>query len=625
MAEITVDVGVRLNVLQSSIADLERIVNKSLTPDTSGFKAMQKIITSMRNEAEKLQIQMNKGFGSQQQFNQAGKTIEKLETSLARAKLAAENIKFSDIKLDSNQQKMFNDIEQQIAKAEAEFTEFQNKVRDGIILKDSNKPLLDMVGVKPSDYAKSFDEISSIIDKGVARIEQQYADANRKLAVAQLNADPGQRAAHNLITGGITKDSFGDYDKWFRDNGLLKPGKGKDDMLNALLNQFSLDPAAKQQILDNIKTNLPVREISNIFKEMGNLNGEALKNSPFRALIEQAQQYSKEIDRQVSALQNIENQLQLVHQLQAEMQSATSENGAMAPGVERYNQQINSYAEALQRLREQITGTTKDQLGFGGAFGTMEGELKSFTQQLNAANAQFLRLQSQRQTFNSMKMAITNFMGFNQVLNLTKRAVSDAMNHIKQLDTTMNGISIVTDMSTADLWKQVDAYSALAQKFGTTIQGAYDISKIYYQQGLETKDVMTLTEETLKLSKVSGLDYAKSTDYMTTALRGFKMEMQEAGTVVDVYSNLAANTAVSQEELAVAMSKTASSMESVGSTFEDTSAMIATMVAVTRESATNIGTALKSVISRYGEMTGDPSKIVDSEGEEMSLNRVDKA
>jgi len=56
---------------------------------------------------------------------------------------------------------------------------------------------------------------------------------------------------------------------------------------------------------------------------------------------------------------------------------------------------------------------------------------------------------------------------------------------------------------------------------------------------------MTLTEETLKLSKISGLDYATTTDYMTTALRGFKMEMTDASKVVDVYSNLAANTAVS--------------------------------------------------------------------------------
>ena len=43
------------------------------------------------------------------------------------------------------------------------------------------------------------------------------------------------------------------------------------------------------------------------------------------------------------------------------------------------------------------------------------------------------------------------------------------------------------------------------------------------------------------------------------------------------------------------------------------------------EAPENIGSALKSIISRYGEMTTDPLKIVDSEGEELSLNKVDKA
>jgi len=50
-------------------------------------------------------------------------------------------------------------------------------------------------------------------------------------------------------------------------------------------------------------------------------------------------------------------------------------------------------------------------------------------------------------------MAIVNFMGFRQVLNLVKRGVQDALNHIKELDTVMNKISIVTNMSTHDLWQ----------------------------------------------------------------------------------------------------------------------------------------------------------------------------
>ena len=132
-------------------------------------------------------------------------------------------------------------------------------------------------------------------------------------------------------------------------------------------------------------------------------------------------------------------------------------------------------------------------------------------------------------------------------------------------------------------------------------------------------------DETLKLSKISGLDYATTTDYMMTAMRGFKLEMEDASRVVDVYSNLAANTAVSQQELAEAMTRTASSMESVGATFEETSAMIATMVAVTRESANNIGSAMKSIASRYGELTKDPTKLVDADGEAMAFNKVDAA
>ena len=72
-------------------------------------------------------------------------------------------------------------------------------------------------------------------------------------------------------------------------------------------------------------------------------------------------------------------------------------------------------------------------------------------------------------------------------------------------------------------------------------------------------------------------------------------------------------------------SKTASSASSVGASFENTTAIMATMQESTRESSKNIGTALKSIISRYGELKSDPRSLMDSEGEELSLNKVDKA
>ena len=50
---------------------------------------------------------------------------------------------------------------------------------------------------------------------------------------------------------------------------------------------------------------------------------------------------------------------------------------------------------------------------------------------------------------------------------------------------------------------------------------------------------MQLGAETMKMARIANLDYATATDYMTAALRGFNMELNEASAtrVNDVYSN----------------------------------------------------------------------------------------
>ena len=252
-------------------------------------------------------------------------------------------------------------------------------------------------------------------------------------------------------------------------------------------------------------------------------------------------------------------------------------------------------------------------------------ELDILSEKLRSTAEAMTGFEKASSSLSNIRTAITNWMGFYQVLNMTRSAVASMKNHIQELDKVMTQIAVVTNMTQEDLWAQIGKYSEIARQYGVSITGVYQVSQIFYQQGLQTNDVMTLTTETLKMARIAGIDYAKAADYMTTAIRGFKLEMTDASHVTDVWSALAAKTASDTEELATAISKTASSAEAVGASFEATSAMIATMVSVTRESATNIGTSIKSVISRYGEMTSDPSKLTDSEGEAMDLNRVDKA
>lgn len=251
--------------------------------------------------------------------------------------------------------------------------------------------------------------------------------------------------------------------------------------------------------------------------------------------------------------------------------------------------------------------------------------MEQANQTIKSVSGSLAGLNEAHEQLNNVQRAVKQWFGLNEVINLTKKIVRDAITELRELDSVMTEIAVVTDMTQADLWAQMGTYGAIAEQYGVSTRGVYEVSQLWYQQGLQTAEVMDLTTETLKMAKIANLDYATATDYMTVALRGFKLEMSEAQNVTDVYSALAAATASDTEELAIAMSKTASSAEAVGASFESTSAMIATMISITREAPENIGSALKSIISRYGEMTSDPLKLVDSEGEEMSLNKVDKA
>lgn len=103
---------------------------------------------------------------------------------------------------------------------------------------------------------------------------------------------------------------------------------------------------------------------------------------------------------------------------------------------------------------------------------------------------------------------------------------------------------------------------------------------------------MRLTTETIRMARIGNMDYEAATKAMTSAIRGFKIEMQEAQRVTDVYSALAAKAAVDTQDLATAISKTASIAGSAGMSFENTSAFLTQMIEQTQEAAEVAGTAL---------------------------------
>ena len=102
---------------------------------------------------------------------------------------------------------------------------------------------------------------------------------------------------------------------------------------------------------------------------------------------------------------------------------------------------------------------------------------------------------------------------------------------------------------------------------------------------MKMNDALEVGVESLKLARISGLEATEATNAMTSALRGFNMELSQASAqrITDVYSKVAAISASDVEELSIAMSKTASIAASANMTVENTAALLGTIIEATRE------------------------------------------
>lgn len=275
----------------------------------------------------------------------------------------------------------------------------------------------------------------------------------------------------------------------------------------------------------------------------------------------------------------------------------------------------------LQALVNIIRGMPQQVDQLSQSFNTLTTEELRSGQAANSLGASLDRFKSR----------VAYFLGLENAVCLFRRAVHSAFETVKDLDAVMTETAVVTEFSVGDMWSQLPEYTDRANALGVSIHSAYEAATLYYQQGLDTNEVVAVSTETLKMARIASLDAATATDRMTNALRGFNMTIDEtnAKNINDVYSKLAAITASNVDEISTAMTKVASLANNANMSFENTSAFLAQIIETTRESAETAGTALKTVIARFSEVKELYSKNqllgIDTEGEAVDVNKVSVA
>ena len=289
---------------------------------------------------------------------------------------------------------------------------------------------------------------------------------------------------------------------------------------------------------------------------------------------------------------------------------------------ERSLQVVNSNIISAERLASAEQTVSNAARNAAGSAALEEGSISNLTAGL-METAQAAERTSK--TFEQIKTRIAMFFSVTTMFNALRNQIRKTYNDVKQLDKSFASIAMVTKYSVNDMWKSYSQYAEMAGRLGQKTDDVVKASALFYQQGLDTNESLALTADTMKLATIAGNDYQTATKEMTSALRGFKMEMDEGAHVTDVYSELAAHAAARVDDIAQAMARTASIANSAGMSFENTSAFLTQMIETTQESAENIGTSLKTIIARFTELKNNVAGTSESEFSDLEYNKVDKA
>lgn len=199
---------------------------------------------------------------------------------------------------------------------------------------------------------------------------------------------------------------------------------------------------------------------------------------------------------------------------------------------------------------------------------------------------------------NTMRWQLTS-----SVLHGFVGSLEQAYGYSKNLNRSLNEIRIVSEKSAEDMARFAEQANKAAKALSTTTTNYTDASLIYYQQGLTDQEVLDRTETTIKMANVAGTTAETASQQLTAIWNNFYDGSQSLEHYADVMVKLGAATASSSDEISEGIEKFAAVANTVGLSYEYAASALATVTAQTRESASIVGTAFRTLFSRIQGLT----------------------
>lgn len=322
-------------------------------------------------------------------------------------------------------------------------------------------------------------------------------------------------------------------------------------------------------------------------------------NLQFTADSKQAQQQLKDLQEQLNNLtknvssygnlslsQEIQKALPYVSELQGMLVTCRTEAGTIDLG--KFNQSLKKSGRTISEYGDQL-----QVLGREG-----EQAFANLAKSISTAELPLKRSNALLKEFGTTLANTARWQISSSILHGFMGAVQSAYYYAQDLNESLNNIRIVTGQDADQMAKFAKQANIAAKALSTTTTEYTDAALIYYQQGLNDEQVKERTDITIKMANVARESAETVSDQMTAVWNNFYDGSQSLEHYADAMVRLGADTASSSDEIAGGLEKFAAVANTIGLSFDNAAAALATITATTRQNEDVVGTALKTIFAR---------------------------
>jgi len=213
--------------------------------------------------------------------------------------------------------------------------------------------------------------------------------------------------------------------------------------------------------------------------------------------------------------------------------------------------------------------------------GRITGKVSEFDKSLEASNARVL-------AFGASAGAVY----------AVQKAFSEVVKSTIEVEKSLADINVVLNASSKDLERFSGSLFSVAKNTGQSFDAVAKAATEFARQGLGIQETLKRTSDALILSRLSGLDAAKSVETLTAAVNTFSRAGLTSTQVINKLANVDASFAVSTGDLAEAISRVGSTAQDVGVDIDQLIALVTSAQQTTARGGAVIGNSFKTIFTR---------------------------